>query len=257
MSDNLPPAIPAATLILFDESEPGPARHLMLERSAGMAFAAGMLVFPGGRIEPDDHALAAMPALLRNPPADATDAAGRIAAIRETLEESGIAVAIRPTPTAETIIAWRAVLKQHQPFAPLLAADGHNLDLGLLTPFSRWTPKIKVPRRFDTRFYVARGEGVTAAIHDEDEAARHVWLTAAGALTDRNAGRHNFIFPTMCNLARLAEHPSFSEVQDHLQAVPLQTIIPEIREIDGEKYLCIPEDAGYPITRALLSSLRP
>jgi 8-oxo-dGTP pyrophosphatase MutT (NUDIX family) len=257
MSDNLPPTIPAATLILFDESEPGPARHIMLERSAGMTFAAGMLVFPGGRVEPEDDALAAMPSLLRNPPADVKDAAGRIAAIRETLEESGIAVAIRPTPTAETISFSRAALKQRQPFAPLLAAGGHSLDLGLLTPFSRWIPNLKAPRRFDTRFYIARGEGVTAAIHDEDEATRHVWLTAAGALEDQQAGRHDFLFPTMCNLARLAEHPSFSAVQDHLQAVQLQTMVPEIREIDGKKYISIPEDAGYPITRAPISSLKP
>ncbi len=48
-------SILAATLILFDES--GSARHLMLERSAAMAFA------PGGRVAADDLAIAASRAL--------------------------------------------------------------------------------------------------------------------------------------------------------------------------------------------------
>jgi len=250
MPDDLPPAIPAATLILFDESESGAARHIMLERAAGMVFAPGMLVFPGGRIDPQDHSLADTASLLRGRAEDAEDAAARIAAIRETLEETGIAIAIRPAPTAQTIIAWRAALKSHQPFAPLLAAGRHVLDLSLLTPFARWVPNFSAPRRFDTRFYIARCEGVTAAIHDEDEASRTIWLSAADALGGQTAGRHNFIFPTMCNLARLAAYPSFTRVQAHLAETPVQTIVSDLRDINGVKHDCIPEDAGYPITCA-------
>ena len=60
MDDDLPEAIPAATLILMRPSAAGgPPEILMLERSETMAFAAGALVFPGGRIDPEDHALAA------------------------------------------------------------------------------------------------------------------------------------------------------------------------------------------------------
>ena len=86
MSSDLPPAIPAATLILMRPSAaPGGAPEiLMMERAANMAFAAGALVFPGGRIDPDDHITAAALA----PELD--DAPARIAAIRETIEESGI-----------------------------------------------------------------------------------------------------------------------------------------------------------------------
>ena len=66
----------------------------MIERTGPMAFAAGALVFPGGRIDKDDRSsaegIAAFP-----------DAAARIAAIRETIEETGIAPATAPQPAPE------------------------------------------------------------------------------------------------------------------------------------------------------------
>ena len=47
--------IPAATLVLVRDRPAGPPELLMVERAAGMAFAGGALVFPGGRIDPADH----------------------------------------------------------------------------------------------------------------------------------------------------------------------------------------------------------
>jgi 8-oxo-dGTP pyrophosphatase MutT (NUDIX family) len=44
-------AIPAATLILVRDRDGAPPDLLMVERAEGMAFAAGALVFPGGRID--------------------------------------------------------------------------------------------------------------------------------------------------------------------------------------------------------------
>jgi hypothetical protein len=51
-------AIPAATLIVVRDRADGPPELLMVERSEGMAFAAGALVFPGGRIDEADRRLA-------------------------------------------------------------------------------------------------------------------------------------------------------------------------------------------------------
>ncbi|MBU6207671.1 MAG: NUDIX domain-containing protein, partial [Alphaproteobacteria bacterium] len=89
----LPAIIPAATLILFDDREDADALHLMVERAASMAFAAGALVFPGGRVDDDDRAQAA-----HYPALDPVDAAARIAAIRETLEETGVAAGFAVAP---------------------------------------------------------------------------------------------------------------------------------------------------------------
>lgn len=85
-----PDAIPAATLVLLRDRQDGPPDLLMVERSAAMAFAAGALVFPGGRIDPGDHLLADT--------VQQEDATARIAAIRETIEEAGIAVGLSPLP---------------------------------------------------------------------------------------------------------------------------------------------------------------
>ena len=96
MSD-LPEPIPAATLVLMRPGSEAP-ELLFIERAKTMAFAAGALVFPGGRIDEDDHLLAARIGI------GLDDAAARIAAIRETIEETGIAPALagpaEPVPTA-------------------------------------------------------------------------------------------------------------------------------------------------------------
>lgn len=70
------PAIPAATVILLRDV-PTP-EVLMVHKTSKIAFG-GMWVFPGGRIDPEDHAEDGDP-----------DTAARNAAARETLEEAGI-----------------------------------------------------------------------------------------------------------------------------------------------------------------------
>ena len=60
--------IPAATLVLFRERSAGPPELLIAQRAAGMAFAGGALVFPGGRIDPEDRVQAAQHHV-RTPPA--------------------------------------------------------------------------------------------------------------------------------------------------------------------------------------------
>jgi 8-oxo-dGTP pyrophosphatase MutT (NUDIX family) len=249
----LPPAIPAATLILYDERDSGPALHLMIERSAAMAFMPGALVFPGGRIEPGDRALAAS-VLASGVSADAEDAAARVAAIRETLEEVGVAVGIRPLPDAARIAVWRAALKAKAEFSTLLQVSGHRLDLAALLPYAHWLPKVPAPRRFETRFYLARYEGAHVAAHDEDEATRHVWLSAAQALEDGREGRHVLMFPTMANLARLAQHPSLALAEAHLAQTPVQLISPALSEENGTRMLRIPDNLGYPLTSVAVAS---
>src|SRR5689334_7365800 len=87
-------AIPAATLIVVRDSAAGPPELLMVERAEGMAFAAGALVFPGGRIDAADRDLAAQRGL---------DAAA-LAAIRETVEETAVPVGVSPLPDADAAL---------------------------------------------------------------------------------------------------------------------------------------------------------
>src|SRR4051794_30927758 len=143
MSDD---AIPAATLILVRETFGSAAPELlMVERARGMAFAAGAMVFPGGRIDAADRELGAKTGI--DPAA--------IAAIRETVEETAVPAGLAPTPDATTARALQDELVADRPLSELLADHRLALDPDALTPFARWVPKFHAVRRFDTLFFVA------------------------------------------------------------------------------------------------------
>jgi 8-oxo-dGTP pyrophosphatase MutT (NUDIX family) len=134
MNDNLltsdvnPEARPAATLVLFRASAHGQDQLLVVERSAVMAFAGGAIVFPGGRVDLDDHMIASHPERFVHPlELDGAEAAARVAAIRETLEESGFAVGFETTPDADWIADARVRLADRELFSAMLG--DHRLDL--------------------------------------------------------------------------------------------------------------------------------
>lgn len=247
MSEDLPPPIPAATLILMRPAGSRAPEILMMERTANMAFAAGALVFPGGRIDEEDRETAATLA------PDLPDGAARIAAVRETIEETGIAPAL--APAADAAAALRAGIRAGRPFARLLAEAGLSLALDALTPFARWCPNFRETRRFDALFYLAEApRGAAEASADEAEAVRAFWASAADVLAEIEAGRAHAIFPTRRNLERLARFASFEEARDDAMRHPVQQITPWIEEREGERWLRIPEGLGYPVTAELLET---
>ncbi|HEY0147666.1 MAG TPA: NUDIX hydrolase [Allosphingosinicella sp.] len=250
MPDPLPEPIPAATLILMRPAPAGGAPEILFtERTQNMAFAAGALVFPGGRIEADDHASAALfaPGL--------EDGAARVAAIRETIEETGIAPALRPAAAEPG--ALRKRLAAGEPFAAILSDLGIQLDLAALTPFARWCPNFREARRFDTFFYLAEappGAGVTSA--DRTEAVSAFWASAADVIAEIEAGRAHAIFPTRRNLERLALFASVEEARADAALHPVRKITPWVEERDGRRFVVIPEDAGYPVTAEAYETAR-
>ncbi|MFC7498854.1 hypothetical protein ACFQRC_06435 [Enterovirga sp. GCM10030262] len=248
--DDLPDPIPAATLILMRPAPSGAPELLVMERTSAMAFAAGALVFPGGRIDPDDHDLAEQIG------AGVDHAAARIAAIRETIEETGIAPALDPAPDAALVTELRRALEAGAPFSTLLETHGLSLDLSALTPFARWCPTFREARRFDTLFFVADApEGATATAA-KAEAVRTLWATAGDILGEADEGRARIIFPTRRNLERLARLGGVEEAQEDARRHRVRKIVPWIEERGGEQWLCIPEDAGYPVTAERLETAR-
>ena len=77
MSEDVP-IKPAATVMLLRDTDAG-IEVFMLRRTAAAAFAGGMYVFPGGRVDPNDGE---------------GDAAFVVAAIRECFEEAGVLLAV-------------------------------------------------------------------------------------------------------------------------------------------------------------------
>lgn len=239
--------IPAATVVIFRDRPGAPPELLMLERARAMAFAGGAMVFPGGRVDPADRALAALR------PGDPDDTAARIAAIRETIEEAGVAIGLCNPPA--DLAPLRATLHAGTPLAQLLGEVSASLDLDALVPFARWLPNHAPARIFDTRFYLARLPADAApATADRTENTRLVWTTAAAMLAEADAGRTTLIFPTRRNLERLARFASFDEAAADAAAHPVRTITPWIETLDGVPHLRIPDDLGYPVTAEPLAA---
>ena len=243
MSDD---AIPAATLVLVREAASGPPELLMVERAGGMAFAAGAWVFPGGRIDDADRALGA---------AVGIDAAA-VAAIRETIEETAVPVALTPMPDAAPSRDLQNALVAEASFADLLARYGFELDATALLPFARWVPKFHAVRRFDTLFFVARcPEGDWQPRVIEGECAGAAWMSAAELLEREARGEARLIFPTRRNLERLAQHSSFEDIRADALAHPIEPVTPWVEEVAGERFITIPGHLGYPVTQEKLDGL--
>ncbi|MEG3083505.1 NUDIX domain-containing protein [Sphingomonas sp. PB2P12] len=249
MTDPAPtPSIPAATLILLRAASAGPPEILMVERAKAMAFAGGALVFPGGRVDPGDHALASLMGR------DDDDTAARIAAIRETIEEVGLAIGLSPAPSTTVLATLRTALHAGMPFAQVLADANLQIDVDALAYFARWLPAHAAARVFDTRFYMARlPDDAPAPRVDATENVRLFWSTAADVLADADAGRVTIIFPTRRNLERLAQFADVDAAFAHVDRYPVRTVTPWIETRDGIDHLCIPDDLGYPITTERLT----
>ena len=243
MSDD---AIPAATLILVREPDEGLPELLMVERAGGMAFAAGALVFPGGRIDEADQRLSTEIGI----------EAAAVAAIRETVEETAVPAGLSPLPDAPTALEFQDQLVSDRSFGDLLKEHGLDLDASALTPFARWVPKFHAVRRFDTLFFIARcppGDWQPRVI--EGECAGAEWVTAADVLERDRSGVARLNFPTRRTLERLAQHGSFDEIRSDALAHELVPVTPWVEERDGERFITIPGDLGYPVTQERLDSV--
>ena len=203
-------ARPAATIMLLRDGPAG-IEVFMVVRNHTIAFAAGALVFPGGRVEDADHDLA-----MRNCPnpegLDPEALAFRVAAIRETFEECGVLLA-RPLGSDRLIDA--ATLKrledQHRGalnagsigFDAVLGSEGLRPAPDLLVHFAHWITPSHQPKRYDTHFFLAEAPAEHLAVHDGWEAVESLWITPAQALADTAAGRFKLVFATAKNLEKL------------------------------------------------------
>ena len=141
-----------------------------------------------------------------------------------------------------------------EPGLPFREALGQRAGLRLdsLTPFGHWiTPAVEA-RRFDTHFFLARAPRDQVAVPDGTETLSVEWMSPARAVQLARAGERPIIFPTMLNLARLAESSSAEEAIAAARVRPPVTVQPEITvDADGGRRITIPAEAGYPLSEWL------
>src|SRR3984957_14024771 len=252
MSENPPerpavPILPAATILMLRDD---PFDVLMVKRHHQIDFAAGALVFPGGKTHAGDddprweeRCLGWGGALPHKRPL-------RIAAIREAYEEAGILLARHldgaPFRGDDRAAAAREEIgRDRRPFIDLILELDLYLDLEALSVFARWiTPPI-MPRRFDTWFYVAKAPEEQLAVCDGSETVDAEWISPHEALRLGEAGQRTVIFPTPMNPQLLGEAKSAEDAVHRARARELVTVEPKVSERDGERVLILPPNAGY------------
>ena len=244
----------AATVALIRDAPDGLEVYL-LRRVRGMAFAGGMHVFPGGSVDPAD-ATADIGWAGPSPASWASDFGTTeplarslvCAAVRETFEESGVLLA---GASADDLLAdvstdeWEAErvaleAREHS-LSELLARRGLVLRSDLLRPLAHWiTPEVE-PKRFDTRFFLARlPEGQVTRVAGT-EADQRVWVRPADAL----AQELSMLPPTRAVLTELA---AYDDVDAALAAARVVTpVLPKLLVGDDDRLVfLLPGDDGYP-----------
>lgn len=162
---------------------------LMVRRAERSEFMGGAYVFPGGSVdEIDDSVLARRAVRWAGDPAEAP---WRAAALRELVEEAGVVLGEGTVPIGVNGEAvYRSVLD-----------SGFCLDADRLAYLSNWVTPAGLPKRFDTRFFVASVPPGTKAQADATEVFDSVWVTPAQAL--ERAAEWNVPFPTRRHLELL------------------------------------------------------
>ena len=242
-------------LLLRDGKSRAEIEVFMMVRHYEIDFNSGALVFPGGSVDRNDTEIIARPELYTS--GEGLDAAAlsfRIAAIRETFEESGILLA-RPRGSkalvdvkraSEIEAAHRADLNDHKTtFLEILTHNQMVLALDELLPYAHWITPEGMPKRFDTWFFLAAAPPDQLGAHDGREATDSIWVSAREALEGGESGRFKLPFPTTRNLIRLGKQPDVAAALEDARGRTVVTVMPVMTRLNGGRQLVIPREAGY------------
>jgi len=262
MADIVAPR-PASTILLLRDAEAagvdGKRRDevevFMMVRHYEIDFNSGALVFPGGSVDRNDNEIIAHPELYTG--GEGLDAAAlsfRIAAIRETFEESGILLArskgaktlVDAKRASEIEAAHRADLNDHKiGFLQILTDNGMVLALDELVPYAHWITPEGMPKRFDTWFFLAAAPPDQLGAHDGRESTDSIWVSPREALEGGESGRFKLPFPTTRNLIKLGKQGKVTDALADSRGRDIVTVMPVMTRLNGGRQLRIPKEAGY------------
>jgi 8-oxo-dGTP pyrophosphatase MutT (NUDIX family) len=264
----LPPPAPAVTpkdaaTVMLLRDAPGGFEVFLQHRVAGMPFAGGMTVFPGGGVDARDRAEVAWAG---PPPAwwgsrfgcDAALAQALVcAAVRETFEESGVLLA---GPDEHSVVddaarhrdARAALVARELSMAQFLADARLVLRADLLRPWANWVTPEGEPRRYDARFLLAALPAGQHADAVTSEAADAGWQAPGAALADWQAGRRWLMPPTWYTLTELSAHATVADLLAAAHGRRIDKITPRVvRDPDGLR-IVLPGDPRYDAAAAHL-----
>jgi len=220
----------AATVVLLRDGADG-IEAWLLTRVTQMVFAAGMTVFPGGRVDDDDASLpvtgSGVELLAARSGCDDTAARALVgAAVRETFEETGVLLTV---PAADLGDARADVEAGRMSFGDLLRANELAVDGDAVRPWSRWVTPAGEVRRYDTRFFVAALPESAEAQDVTNESSEASWVPVGAAVEQAQRGERKMLPPTMMTLASLLPFGSVGAVLEAAESRPLDAVRPEIK----------------------------
>ncbi len=256
----------AATVMLVRDSPASDGIEVfMLQRNLRSEFAGGAFVFPGGAVDADDHHDDVGSICAGRTDAEASSQLGIasgglafwVAAIRESFEEAGLLLAygadrqlvrLDDQGTAARFDEHRRTLGgSGQSFAEMCHLEGLRLATDTMHYFSHWITPEGAPRRYDTRFFVARAPDGQPPRHDNHEVVANLWIRPADALARHRAGDFELIFPTVRSLVALAQFACADDLLAHAARVPhLPAVEPRIvADHGGGLRIVLPYDPEY------------
>jgi len=260
------PLKPAATVLLVRDcdKELDKLEVFMVVRHHQIDFASGALVFPGGKVDEGDSAAGLSAHLPENQSVDDPLLSFKIASIREAFEECCVLLA-RDKSTGDLIAPDRLnpMVDQYRKDMQagkidiLSMAEAENLELAtdLLAHYSHWLTPTFMPKRFDTHFFVAKAPAEQLAVHDGEESVDSVWIGPNEAQRDAKSGKYTIIFPTLMNVEYLGKFSSADEAIEGSHKTKTVSVLPVMEQTEEGKFLNIPAEAGYSITRRPIDPL--
>jgi len=226
---------PSATMLILRDD---PFEVLMVVRHADQDFSSAM-VFPGGLVDLADSDPAWLPHITGADGLSDLERALRIAAMRETFEETGLFLGRGRDGQ------WLDTVEAAGSFLDTVARAGAVLDLGQLVHFGHWiTPELAL-RRYDTHFFLAAAPGGQIACCDGREAVEAVWLEPTVVLQQAQTGQRDLPFPTRLNVRRLAGSDTLADAMAKAAERTVFTVLPHMERRPGGVRVTIPEEAGY------------
>ena len=254
----------AATILLIRDIE-HKLEVFMVERHHRIDFAEGALVFPGGKLETSDGSPDLAPYCRDSSLFTEAAHALRVAAIRETFEECGVLLArplgesglVGPDRLTQIESRFRQRLVDNEAtMLDVVESESLELALDLLIPFAHWITPEFMPKRFDTHFFLVAAPPDQLAVHDGSESVDSIWSTIPNILALEAAGKRTIIFPTLENVKKLGRSENVAEAIESASRETMVTVLPILtKDADGNKWLEIPESAGYDTVRAPMSAV--
>ena len=243
--------IPASTVLIIRNCTSG-IEVFMVVRHHQIDFASGALVFPGGKVDDSDYDEKLVNYVSKNND-DKKILHFKIAAIRESFEEANVLFAndkkekknINSKRLLEFNI-WREKFNNKNASMFKFAKDENiTFSTNDLIPFAHWVTPEMMPKRFDTRFYIAKAPDGHEGLHDGTESVDSIWINPKDALDDCYERKRNIIFPTRLNLEKLSKSQSVDEAISNAKKDNIITVTPTIERDKSGSFLTIPKDAGY------------